>query len=289
MSFEKAARLKSIGMGEPINRITGEIQLSLGGPNSRVADQMAGSAGFYEKAIDSIRNLRAEGLNFRVKSVVTHFNAPYIQEWLVQMAQMGVERVACAGYGRSFYRHKDEYFLSNEDHVMLRGVFDRFEEEYPDVELILTSFEAPETPGENGGNSGEEGSPPEQERITEHLRRKEEAWEGRAHCSGGTSSMTITPDGKVILCDQVPQNGVFVVGDFSRQSIVEVWNSDEIKRFTEPPMEKFEGTVCFDCEDYISCHQEYGYCFRDSFFNYGTIYAPPPNCPKAPDDGLRVS
>ena len=93
----------------------------------------------------------------------------------------------------------------------------------------------------------------------------------------------------MILCDQVPQSGEFVVGDVVKQSLMEVWNSDEIKRFTDPPVEKFKDSVCYDCGDFDACHKEFGYCFRDSYFNYGTIYAPPPNCPLAPDDGFRLN
>ncbi len=284
---EKAARLKAIGMADPINQITREIQFSLDGPNSLIADTMAGVPGFYEKAIDSIKNLKENGLKFRVKAVVTPFNADYIEDWLYQMVDLGADKLACAAYGRSFYRHKDEYFLGPEETNMLRDVFDRFEEKHPEVDLILTSFDAPTLTEE--GEAKPKVKRDDKKAFEDRITKKKESWESRSHCSGGTSSMTITPDGRVILCDQVPQEGEFVVGDLSEQSIMEVWNSEEIKRFTDPPVEKFVDTVCYSCGDFDSCHKEYGYCFRDSYFNYGTIYAPPPNCPLAPDDGFRIN
>ena len=43
--------------------------------------------------------------------------------------------------------------------------------------------------------------------------------------------MTITPDGKVVLCDTIPQEGIFVVGDVTAQSIMDVWNSEELLNF----------------------------------------------------------
>jgi radical SAM protein with 4Fe4S-binding SPASM domain len=117
---------------------------------------------------------------------------------------------------------------------------------------------------------------------------KVEQWKNRAHCSGGRSSITITPDGKVVLCDTVPQQGMFVVGDVSVQSIMDVWNSEKLFNFAYPPREKCAGSACYDCHDRLDCHGKTLYCFRDTFFSYGTVYGPPPKCPLAPDDGLRM-
>ena len=191
---EKAALLKKIGMAEPINHIVRELQFSIDGPNSFVADKMAGVPGFYERGIDSIKNLINENLSFRVKAVVTPFNAPFVEEWLHQMVDLGANKLACAAYGRSFYRHKDEYFLSPEDNVMLKNVFDKFEEEHPEVDLILTSFDAPEISTDPEQNTENKNS--ERNAVQEHFDKKKERWDERSHCSGGTSSMTITPGWK---------------------------------------------------------------------------------------------
>ncbi|MRR34935.1 SPASM domain-containing protein [bacterium] len=117
---------------------------------------------------------------------------------------------------------------------------------------------------------------------------KGQRWKDRAHCSGGRSSMTITPDGKVVLCDTIPQEGIFVVGDVSVQSVMEVWNSRQLLDFAYPPRDRFAGSACHDCADLAECQSKAGYCFRDTYFNYGTAFGPPPSCPRAPDDGMRM-
>jgi MoaA/NifB/PqqE/SkfB family radical SAM enzyme len=69
---------------------------------------------------------------------------------------------------------------------------------------------------------------------------------------------------------------------------MDVWNGEELLNFAYPPREKFLGSACYDCPDLMDCQSKAGYCFRDAFFNYGTVYGPPPKCPLAPDDGIQM-
>jgi radical SAM protein with 4Fe4S-binding SPASM domain len=47
-------------------------------------------------------------------------------------------------------------------------------------------------------------------------------WAKRTHCSGGHCSFVITPDGKVVLCDTIPQTDPFIVDDISNQSVMNI-------------------------------------------------------------------
>lgn len=282
---DMADRLAEIGMNEPVNQYTREIQLSMDGPDEETADVLAGSPGYFHRAIDSIRNLAERGLNLRVKAVLTPLNAPRVYEWVKLMAGLGVEKLSVAAYNRTFYRHDDSLFLNKEDRELVGEQCRRARADFPGIELRMTGIDPalaqdippfPPTPA-----SPLVAAAPA---PTDKAGR----WQERAHCSGGRSSMTITPDGKVVLCDTIPQEGIFVVGDVSVQSVMEVWNSRKLLEFAYPPLERFMGSACHDCSDLDQCRSKAGYCFRDTYFNYGTAFGPPPSCPRAPDDGMRM-
>ncbi|GLI39949.1 radical SAM protein [Geobacter hydrogenophilus] len=284
---EMADRLVEIGMNEPVNQYTREIQLSMDGPDEETADILSGSPGYFHRAIDSIRNLVERGFNLRVKAVLTPLNAPRVYEWVELMAGLGVEKLSVAAYNRTFYRHDDGLFLSREDRELIGDQCRRARADFPGIELRMTGIDpalAQDKPH----------LPPAAETVrtaTEPAPAaadKARRWKERAHCSGGRSSMTITPDGKVVLCDTIPQEGIFVVGDVSIQSVMEVWNSQKLLDFAYPPRERFAGSACHDCADLDECQSKAGYCFRDTYFNYGTAFGPPPSCPCAQDDGMRM-
>jgi radical SAM protein with 4Fe4S-binding SPASM domain len=84
------------------------------------------------------------------------------------------------------------------------------------------------------------------------------------------------------------QDEPFYVGDLNNQSIMEVWTGERMLNFIYPARDKFVGTICYDCEDFEVCHWEKGYCYRNAYFSYGTIFEAPPLCPKQDRPGLRL-
>lgn len=281
-----ADRLVEIGMTRPVNQYTRELQISLDGPDAETADAMAGSPGFFARTIDSIVNLVDRGFNLRVKAVVTPFNAPRVYDFIKRAVGLGVRQVSVAAYSRTLHRHQDSYFLSACDRESIAQQCQRAQDEFPDLKLRMTGLvSAPELARQPAlpAEPAADASDPEQA-----LNAKAEKWKLRTHCSGGRSSMTITPDGKVVLCDTIPQEGVFVVGDVRTQSLDQIWNGAELMSFAYPPRERFSGSACYDCGDLEECQKKAGYCFRDTWFNYQTAFGPPPQCPKAPDDGMRM-
>jgi radical SAM protein with 4Fe4S-binding SPASM domain len=284
---EMADRLVDIGMTLPANQYTRELQISLDGPDGKTADVLAGSPGYFQRAIDSVRFLMAKGFNLRVKAVVTPFNAPRVYEWITLLADLGVTRLSVAAYSRTFYRHDDVFFLTRGDRALIAEQCGRARADFPHIELRMTGLEAAPAQREAALplTAGKVGIAPEAEG---RAKTKAALWKQRAHCSGGRSSMTITPDGKVVLCDTVPQEGIFVVGDVATRSIMDVWNSHELLDFAFPPRDIFRSSACHDCSEFTECQNSAGYCFRDTFFNYGKVFGPPPKCPLAPGDGMRM-
>jgi radical SAM protein with 4Fe4S-binding SPASM domain len=121
-----------------------------------------------------------------------------------------------------------------------------------------------------------------EEDILDASREQINGWfQSRPYCSSGRTQIVIAPDGKVTTCEQSPQDGEFICGDCTHQSIEEVWNSEQLKNWYEPPREKFEGTACYDCSDFTSCVHGMGHCWLQVFKMQGRLHAPHPYCPKS--------
>ncbi len=275
---DKADQLVAVGMTEPINQFTREVQISMDGPDADTVDKLAGSIGYFDRAIDSITNLVERGFNLRVKAVLIPYNAPRVYEWIKLMAGLGVRRLFITAYNRSVYRHADTLFLSLEDRELIEQQYERAKRDFPEVELRTSGLDNVKRLQEAFTGARDKSDS-----------EKMEEWKKRTHCSGGRSNIVITPDGKVVLCETVPQDGIFVVGDLTTQSIIEVWNSQKLLDFAYPSRNKFKGSACYDCDYLNDCLSSLaGYCFRNLYFNYGNVFERPPQCPFSPDHGMRM-
>ncbi|NTV25438.1 MAG: radical SAM protein [Chlorobiaceae bacterium] len=257
VSLPFASRLLDMGFGQR------DFQVSIDAWSDNLADHMVKRPGYKAIAVDSIRNLLRRGIRVRTNSVCTPLNLHDVPNLLMNLAKLGVRKSSIAVYGRSLFRHDDALFLSEEQIAWLRERVEAVRLQFPDYDIKF-----------NGATIDYNAIPEEE---------KNRRWKERAHCSGGSSSMTICADGRIILCEQMPQEEQYSAGNVKTQGLIEVWNSERMKALAFPPKERFLGTVCEDCEEFDECHYDYGYCFRDALNAYGTVFGPPPNCPKAPE------
>lgn len=251
LSRRMCDRLKAIGLER--------IQVSIDSADPTVADFLTGSRGFFDQAVRTIGHLQEAGIEVSCKAVVTSFNVEGIPALCEFLAGLGIRIIRVTGYGRSIYRHRDVLFASFERLRRLQSRLEAFKEHHPEVRLIIGGFSVEESP-----------------RAPEERRRR---FSERALCTAGRQSLHILPDGKVTLCEQLPSREEFIVGDLSRQSLLEVWTSDKLKEHLFPDRELFLGTVCYECSDFIACNAGKGRCFRNVYNIFRTPYAPDPNCP----------
>ncbi|WP_026841568.1 radical SAM/SPASM domain-containing protein [Citrifermentans bremense] len=276
---EIADRLVEVGMTNPINQYLREIQLTIDGPDEGSAHKSV----HVSKSVQSIRNLQARGFNFRVKAVATPVNASRIYPWIKQLAEMGVTQITVAAYAKVYHQHNGNLSLSSHDKFSIAQQCQKARFDFPEINLSTIGI-GPARGAEQCMESASVFQPGPIEisvDIGDESSGKISYWKSRMQCAGGRISMTVTPDGKVVLCDTVPQDESFFVGDVSTQSLLEVWNSECLLNFAYPPREKFKGSACYDCDKLEECQRKAGHCFRDSYFNFGTIFGPAANCPMA--------
>lgn len=95
--------------------------------------------------------------------------------------------------------------------------------------------------------------------------------------------ITVLPDGKVTLCDQLYWNRNFIIGDLTTESIVDVWTSKRANTHLVNKRENIQKTSsCKTCEFFDTC---FSYrCRVDVVKAYGNenLDFPDPRCVKAP-------
>ena len=104
-------------------------------------------------------------------------------------------------------------------------------------------------------------------------------------CSANYSNIVILPDGKVTICEQLYWNPRFIIGDVSKQSIAEVWNSPRALELAFPKRTHFrDESVCKKCDIFDECFSYPNKCYADVLKGYGDENwdYPDPRCAKAP-------
>lgn len=253
------------------------MQYSLDSPVEDTADFLVGQEGFYKKALASIENLVAAGINTKIKAVVTPYNAPEVGALIELGSQVGASEVHLVPYGRSAFRHSEDLFLSDDTSKAIRQTVLASEKKYPF--LKITGFGAPSQkskPSKKALNL---------DVIPIRPDSPQERWlsGSRTICSMGRTGLTILPDGSVLMCEQLPSEPRFIVGSVANNSIMDVWRSSEFtQRTLYPDRALFRGSACSICDDFDWCHEIKGRCIREAFKAYGDPYQPEPSCPRAP-------
>ncbi len=107
----------------------------------------------------------------------------------------------------------------------------------------------------------------------------------RSSCSGNVTSLTILPDGKVTICEELYWNEEFIKGDLTESSILDVWNSDKAKSISCMKQKNMpKASPCSSCKGFEECRYGQGVCWKDVIAVYGAAnwLFPDPACPFAP-------
>lgn len=270
---EYVKRLIEAGFTKKIRGvIQRQVQLSIDAADEDVARRILNvPRARTERNLETFGNFLAFGIMPKIKAVITGLNYDQPKPIVDLFYPRGARVFHFVRYRRSFHRHTDELFVEAKCYDILNRQFDEIRSEYPDISLV-------------------ENLTQDQSAMTElTAERARLIWHGRLGCGGGWSALGIAPDGKAFLCEQMKMDEPFYVGDAKSQSIQEIWESERLLHFIHPTRDQFEGTVCRTCEEFEDCMWEKGRCYRDAYFSYGSIYEPPPLCPKNARPGLRLS
>ena len=259
VSIETAERLSRAGFSFHSSGVRRPFQISCDAADPIVADKMTGSKGYLNRVCKSISNLNQVGIPVRIRAVLTPLNYREVKSIVHHFSKMGVSEFHISCYSRSIHRHDDRFLLTDKQK---REVVERCAE--LKLELPNIILDAVRMPIQGG--------------MTMAERKAKWTEIDPGSCVAGRHHLAIAADGRVTLCEEVPLKKPFVVGDVRRQSIMEVWTSNEVNAFLAPERSLFKGTICMNCEEFEVCQNEGKACFRDTFKLFGSIYKPTPNC-----------
>lgn len=251
------------------------IQISLDDPNPKIAAFLVGlDEGFFDRTVNMVKNLISLGVKVRLKSVLTSYNIDHISDYLELCYQLGVHSVQLVPYGRSIWNHQDAYFPSLEQTQRANEMVAHYKAIHTDGPLII-------------------GGPFQHNYVHSADFDQEAPFKKRGICNAGRTSFTLLPNGEVAICEELPYVPELILGDLSKQSIEEMWNSEKVLQFlTPPPRTKFpEGSPCRTCNDqmYEGCHKILSICLRDSYNYFRNLNSPDARCPFADVQHFRIT
>lgn len=231
---------------------------------------------YVNKALNMIKTLISLGVRVRIKSVVTPYSIKNIKETLNYFANLGVEGLHLAQYGRSFYRHQNSLFLSNYQLNAVRAVVKEFRKKTQcKNNFIFDDFMMQYRTPVNIKNISDQN-----------------IFLKRGICNAGRFMITLLPNGEVSICENLPYKKDFILGDLCEQSVMEYWNSDRVKQWlSPPPRDTFaDGVPCKICPEkyYVRCHKIYSRCLRFSYETFGIAHTSDINCPYTKFKKYRV-
>lgn len=237
------------------------LQVSIDCSIPNISDTLVGKRGHFNQLVQGIKRLKRAGIYVRTNSVVTKLNAAVVPETIRFLADLGINEMKVTPAFESFHADTNDHMLSEDDAARLESTVAALQAEWRNkgVQIYYSRLKPA--------------------RSMTQVEKKKFWFRDRGVCSGGRSAIFVTPEGKVTLCEQVPHEAPFIVGDLTRQSILEVWNSLETSNIAHPARERFAGTICYDCDDFPLCAESRGHCFRDSWFENATLCGPSPYCP----------
>lgn len=236
-----------------------ELHLSLDSHRSEVVDYLTGIPGSFEQLLETAAAALENGLSVVLRPVMTSYTVRDLPGLVELACGLGVRKVLVDTYGESCGRHEESLRLRPRDEDWLRRVEGEIADRYPDVSIRFRGG-LPEAP--DGVGRG---------------------------CVEGMRGLTFLPDGRVTKCEHWQRGQELTVGDLKTQSIMEVWESEAMRRILRPAREDFRGSPCSRCKKFDDCNELRGRCSLSALEKFGTLGAPDCYCPIGAFERTRLT
>ena len=240
------------------------IQLSIDSVDRDEMQKMLNVDGTYlEKVLHGVSLLDEAGIEITVKPVITRYNdsEKSLNDTIdVLTAFPNVTHIEFTPAEFSRFKPSGDYFSNRVQLARLRAVAEERNRDCS-AEISFSGYEEPQT-----------------------VAQRVEDFPCRPLCTGNVHGFFVLPDGKVTYCERMYWHPFFILGDLTRQSIMEVWNSKTaLSRWNFSQKEVRGESPCKTCDEFEKCRRGLGNCWRLAVDAYGdeNYDYPAPNCPKA--------
>ncbi|MDE5561210.1 MAG: radical SAM protein [Bacteroidaceae bacterium] len=244
------------------------MQISLDSVNKDVLHKLIGVPDSYITDMSSmLEYLSKKQAKIQINVVLTKYNSSIvgIKDLLDYIAKYcTVKEVRFSPCGCSLYKKNfEELVLSSKQMQIVLTKIEELSQNYPNLKIKVSSFDK------------------KSEYISD---TKEEIFQGRALCTGGTRTAVLLPNGDMTICEELYDNPHFVLGNVRKHTIEEIWNSPKAVELYKSPIKENSTSTCNKCISQHECRTKIGVCWKLVLMAYGTEQwdYPDPRCPKAP-------
>lgn len=243
LSDEDIKELKKSGLNK--------IQISLDSEKDNETEELLSVKCYATRMLEIIKKIISNGIIVYVNTVVTDINISSIPSLINKLNELSVSKHYITPYLRTLGRHDDRLFPSYKKYESLSNYINEFKGN------MIIDYKSPDIITSN-------------DKFIEDISR----------CSGGRMGLVINPNGDVTICERLIDNNECIVGNINNKSILDIWNSEELKNLIEPEMGLFVNTDCHNCEYYENCVLDKGLCYARCKIAYNNIFNKDPLCPK---------
>ncbi|MBU3928374.1 MAG: SPASM domain-containing protein, partial [Bacteroidetes bacterium] len=261
LSVNQISIIKELGLKE--------IQISLDSINSDILSKTLNvSNDYWNKMNFTIHELERAKIHFRINAIVTKYNSSFheidkLVNYFLHFEYFNQITIGCVGF--TFYKSSEHNSSIMPNKPTIELVFKQLREKYLNNKKVIIS---------------------DITLFKDNFHMSHEAFFKKALCSGNFQGFIILPDGKVTICEELYWHPKFIIGDLTKQSIMEVWNSEEANNLIYLNKNSItQDSACRNCKWFESCYQDGGKCWREIIKSYGEENwdYPDPRCPFSPE------
>lgn len=237
------------------------IQISLEGGNKDTHEQIRGS-GTFNKTIDAIKMLRANGIPVQINTTITSVNAPTLCEILELCKKLNVTKLSVNHFNVCHEKHR--YLeLTPEDNLHYNYKIFKESLKYPEIFVILKSFDLFDFL-----------KIPRTRKIVDDYISKNKIPYNPNKCvtCHNHNKLTIDSKGNVLLCS-MDESKDAILGNLREQNFYDIWEN----RFNTPYFQKrdMSTTKCRNCKYIPLCNTG---CMASAYKKYGDINCAAAEC-----------
>lgn len=265
LTEEQIIQLKDLGIKR--------IQVSIDAWDAKILSKVLGvNATYFNKLKETLQLLEKYDIKVAVKSVITKYNQDLngIENLLTNLVKFSnIVNISVAPGECSLYKHGKGGFKNYRTPI----------EKWNKISEYVSSFAV------NFSTRIYPQGCITRDLIYNPVENKAIVFGKRALCSGNIVSLFILPDGQVTICEELYWSPKFILGDVTKQSIMEIWNSEKATGLYNLSQSEIRPlSACKYCPDFSICHSTLGVCWKFIYLAYGTDHwdMPDPRCPLAP-------
>ncbi|MDY3947694.1 MAG: radical SAM protein [Ezakiella sp.] len=253
---------KKILSMEEINQLSesrvSHIQLSIDTYDDAINLINIGKEKYFFKQSKSISMLKKHGIDVEVNSVVFKDNISQLPEFLNILDDLGVTKISLTPLLTSAGRGDKVLPASEKEFIDLKNILNQSKLKYSSLDFVV----------------------PEKDINYSFYPYNTKL------CSGGRLSIVVRSDAKITICERLMNDDRFIVGDYKKSTIKNIWDSEEMIKLVYPNQDNFNGCSCSCCENFQQCVLKHGLCYARVVETFDKMFHIDPFCFKSKNKNL---